>query len=247
MTPMPAVVEEGRSNTSAGILHHLDLRIEDGALLFPMPVEAYDCLMNHEMLPRGACYNGQRETLEMDPMPNGRYHDPRAAAMHGLFHDLAMASTVPAYATTTQPVEGRDRRHPDASLTVDPAKIRQVAAGTRPAPVPDVVVEIDYTPLGENRQRERLDAYMRLEVPEVWTWCRTGGADSAPHGRTTFHVRQGSGYIEVPESGVVPDMRPADMDALMHEPNDMQRNRMARELAERLAPHIGKSPLLSRL
>ena len=243
--PSTVVENSSRPDASAGVLDHPDLRIEDGALIFPMPVAAYDCLMDHEMLPHGACYNSQRETLEVEPVPNGRYHDPRAAAVSFLFHDIATMTTVPVHAATTQPVEGRDRRHPDASLIVDRAKIRQVAAGTRPAPVPDVVVEIDYTPLSEKRERERFDAYARLGVPEVWTWRRTGGADSAPQGRTTFHALRGDGHVDADESAAVPGMRPTDMDALMHEADDLRRDRMAHALAQRLAPRLGDSPLLA--
>ena len=235
----------------ASVLDHPDLRIQDGVLVFPMPVEAYDCLMNHEMLPRGACYNGIREAMEVEAMPNGRHHDSRGLAMAHLFHDLGRATDIPLHSETTSPLgpvgEAADRRHPDASLFIDPAKIERLdATGEDPAPIPDVVVEIDYTPLSPRRYRERLAVYARFGVREVWTWTRTGGTTAEPEGRATFHIEAGGGYAEASESTVVPGMRSADMDALMHEPLDRHRTAMARELAERLAPHITTSPLLAR-
>ena len=249
MASVPAV--EDHSDMSANVLDHPDLRIRGGALIFPMPVEAYDCLMKHEMLPRGACYDGIQEAMEVEAMPNGRHHDSRSLALEHLFHDLARATDIPLHSETTSPLkqanETGDRRHPDASLFIDPAKIERLdATGEDPAPIPDVVVEIDYTPLSARRYRERLDAYARFGVREIWIWTRTGGTAAEPEGRATFHTAAVGGYAEAAESTVVPGMGTADMETLMREPLDRRRTARARELAERLAPHIAKSPLLSR-
>ena len=249
MASMPAA-EAGHPYMSANVLDHPDLRIKEGVLVFPMPVEAYDCLMNHEMLPCGACYN--REAMEVEAMPNGREHDPRGDAVYALFVLLRELSGIPIHAGTSLPLQtppdrGGDRRHPDAYLYVEQAKIERLHADkANPIPAPDVVVEVDYTPLSRTRYRERLDAYARIGVREVWTWTRTGDPETGPKGRTTFHMAVGDGYMEAPESNVVPGMRTADMEALMREPLDQRRTAMARELAERLAPHIAVSPLFSR-
>lgn len=40
-----------------------------------MSVEARDCFMNYEALPRGVCCN--REVLKVEALLNGREHDPR--------------------------------------------------------------------------------------------------------------------------------------------------------------------------
>ena len=51
---------------------HSDLRLESGALVFPMPVALYDQMMTSDCLPRGASYNSLRGVLEVDAAPNGR-------------------------------------------------------------------------------------------------------------------------------------------------------------------------------
>ena len=115
---------------------HSDLRFEHGALIFPMPVACYDRLMNSESLPRGSSYNGPRGALEVDVVPNGRYHDPRTFAVAELLTQLRRASGVPAHVGATAPVEGSegDRRHPDAQLFVSPAKLGEIETAARPAP-----------------------------------------------------------------------------------------------------------------
>ena len=86
---------------------HSDLRFEHGALIFPMPVACYDRLMDSESLPRGSSYNGPRGTLEVDAVPNGRYHDPRTFAVAELLTALRRAPGVPAHGGATAPIEGR--------------------------------------------------------------------------------------------------------------------------------------------
>ena len=134
--------------------------------------------MASDSLPRGSSYNGPRRTLAVDAVPNGRYHDPRAYAVAVRLTELRSASGVPAHVGATAPVEGSedDRRHPDAQLFVSPAKLEALETAVRPAPVPDVVVEIDTTPLSRQRCEARLAAYRRLGVPELWDWSRTGGS-----------------------------------------------------------------------
>ena len=103
--------------------------------------------------------------------------DPRATAIYYLLQQLRLASGVNAYAGTTAPLEGstNDRRHPDSQFFVSPAKLAALLAASRPAPVPDLVVEVDTTPLSPHRECQRLAAYARMGVPEVWVWRRTGG------------------------------------------------------------------------
>ena len=217
---------------------HSDVRVEHGALIFPMPVECYDRLMDSESLPRGSSYNGPRRTLEVDAVPNGRYHDPRAFAVAELLTELRRTSRAPAHVGATAPVEGSedDRRHPDAQLFVFPAKLEALETAVRPAPVPDVVVEIDTTPLSRERFEARLAAYRRLGVPELWVWSRTGGSEARPQGAATIFVAGQDGRRETGESAAVPGLRPGDLETLLREPNDIARTRRAEELATRLAP-----------
>ncbi len=205
--------------------------------MFPMPVECYDHLMDGESLPRGASYNGLRSAMEVDAVPNGRYHDPRATALYHLFQQIRLTSGVSAYAGTTSPLEGsaNDRRHPDAQFFVTPAKLEALRAASRPAPVPDVVVEVDTTPLSPGRERDRLAAYARMDVPEVWVWRRTAGTEAAPVGQATLFVASDNGYDEARESTIVPSLKPSDIEALLHEPDDLARDAQAERLAARLA------------
>ena len=151
---------------------------------------------------------------------------------------MRRTSSVPAHVGATAPVEGSedDRRHPDAQLFVSPAKLKALETATRPAPVPDVVVEIDTTLLSRERFEAGLDAYRRLGVPELWVWSRTGGSEAQPQGAATIFVAGQDGWRETDESAAVPGLRPEDLEAMLQEPNDIARTRRAEELAARLAP-----------
>ena len=221
---------------------HSDLRLEGGALVFPMPVQCYDQLMDGKSLPRGASYNGPRGTMEVDAVPNGRYHDPRAAALYHFLLDLRRLSGVQAHAGTTAPVEGAtgDRRHPDAQLFVSPAKLATLRTASRPAPVPDLVIEVDTTPLSQVRERERLAAYRRLGVPEVWTWRRTGDTEATPEGRAAMFLLGDDGYEPIDASHTVPETTPRDLEDLLREPDDLARDERAEGLAGRLAQAFGR-------
>lgn len=223
---------------AACIGEHSDLHLEHGALIFPMPVEYYDQLMDGKCLPRGASYNGLRRAMEVDAVPNGRYHDPRATTVFNLLQGLRRESGVRAYVGMTAPLEGSagDRRHPDAQLFVSPAKLAALRTASRPAPTPDLVVEIDTTPLSRERERVRLAAYGRLGVREVWVWRRTGGNEAEPEGRTTLLVAAAGGYEDVAESVIVPGLVPFDLEELLQEPDDLARDEQSERLARRLAP-----------
>ena len=221
---------------------HSDLRLEHGALIFPMPVEYYDRLMDGKCLPRGASYNGLRRAMEVDAVPNGRYHDPRAATVFNLLQGLRRESGVRAYVGMTAPLEGSggDRRHPDAQLFVSAAKLAGLRTASRQAPTPDLVVEIDTTPLGRERERVRLAAYSRLSVPEVWIWRRTGGTEAEPEGRGRLLVAAVDGYENVAESVIVPGLVPLDLEELLREPDDLARDEQSEHLARRLAPAFAR-------
>ena len=226
---------------AACVGEHSNLCIEDGALIFPMPVECYDQLMDGKCLPQGASYNGLRRAMEVDTAPNGRYHDPRAATVFNLLQGLRRASGVRAYVGMTAPLEGSgDRRHPDAQLFVSPAKLAGLRTASRPAPTPDLVVEIDTTPLGRARERVRLSAYSRLSVPEVWVWRRTGGTEAEPEGRAGLLVAAVDGYEDVAESVIVPGLVPLDLEELLREPDDLARDEQSERLAGRLAPAFAR-------
>ena len=221
---------------------HSDLRYEHGALVFPMPVECYDGLMDSESLPRGASYNGRRGALEVDAVPDGRYHDPRSDAVYDLLTALRRLSATAVHVGSTAVLEGGegDRRHPDAQLFVSPEKLAALETGARPAPVPDLVVEVDTTRLSRTRFDARLAAYRRLGVPELWIWQRTGGSESRPEGAATILVSDGGAWRAAEESAAAPGLRPADLEGLLAEPGDISRTRRAETLAARLAPAFAR-------
>ncbi len=227
MTPHSTVLNE-----------HSSLRFEAGALIFPMPVACYDGLMDSESLPRGASYNGPTGALEVDAVPNGRYHDPRADAVFVLLMELRRLSGARVHVGTTAVIEGAagDRRHPDVQLFISPDKLAALNAHFRPAPVPDLAVEIDTTSLSRARTEARLAAYARLGVGELWVWWRTGGSEAEPQGRAAVLVAESGGWRAVDTSVAVPGLRPDDIEALLDEPGDIDRTKKAEGLAARLAP-----------
>lgn len=101
--------------------------------------------------------------------------------------------------------------------------------------MPDLVVEVDTTPLPSGRERERLAAYTRMGVQEVWVWRRTRGTEAAPEGKATFFVASDGGYSEAQESTIVPTLAPSDIEALLRERDDLARDAQAERLAARLA------------
>lgn len=228
--------------TAPWLNEHSDLRVEGEALVFPMPSGVYDRLAESRSLPRGASYNGPRGALEVDAVPNGRYHDPRAGDLVKMLEALRTLSGMRAYVGATAPVEGGqdDRRHPDVQLFVSPEKIEALNAASRPAPVPDLAVEVDTTPLSEPRARERRDAYRRLGVPELWIWERTGGSEARPTGTAVILIAGRDAWREADESAAVPGITPREIEALMRIPGDFDRAEQAVALAARLAPAFAR-------
>ena len=105
-----------------------NLRFDASVLRLAMPVEAYDCMMDHGTLPQSCCYHA--DMMEA-AMPNGIEHDARAAAIHELFVRASVESGARIRSGTTIPAKSPpgatpERRHPDAHLYLDPAKIERL-------------------------------------------------------------------------------------------------------------------------
>ena len=212
-----------------------NLRFDASVLRLAMPVEAYDCMMDHGTLPQGCCYHA--DMMEVG-MPNGIEHDARAAAIHELFVRASVESGVRVRSGTTIPVKSApgtapERRHPDAHLYLDPAKIERLRLDrSDPVPPPDVVVEIDWTPIAPDLAAQRLAAYAAVGVAEVWTWERDGKG-----GRATFHVLAGSSYVRQTRSAMVPVVEVEDLAALLNDPDEDRRLALTSDLARRIAEH----------
>ena len=212
-----------------------NLRFDASVLRLAMPVEAYDCMMDHGTLPQGCCYHA--DMLEV-AMPNGIEHGARAAAIHELFVRASVESGVRIRSGTTTPVKSApgtapERRHPDAHLYLDPAKIERLRLDrSDPVPPPDIVVEIDWTPVAPDLAAQRLAAYAAAGVAEVWTWERDGDG-----GRAVVHVLVGVGYVRQTRSAMVPVVEVADLAALLNDPDEDRRRALTSDLARRIAAH----------
>ena len=212
-----------------------NLRFDASVLRLAMPVEAYDCMMDHGTLPQGCCYHA--DMMEV-ARPNGIEHDARAAAIHELFVRASVESGARVRSGTTIPVKSApgappERRHPDAHLYLDPAKIERLRLDrSDPVPPPDVVVEIDWTPIAPDLAAQRLAAYATVGVAEVWTWERHGDG-----GRAVIHVLAGSSYVRQTRSAMVPVVQDADLAALLNDPDEERRLILTSDLARRIAEH----------
>ena len=128
---------------------------------------------------------------------------------------------------------------PDASFYLDPAAVRAV----RPVedyldvrlgyPPPDLVVEIDRS----RRSRHKLAPYFRMGVTEAWTTSRGEVA-------CIWVADPGSedGFRLVPESRVWPGIARGDIDRLLFLRDSIERARLSRLLARRVAARIAGLP-----
>ena len=210
-----------------------NLRFDASVLRLAMPVEAYDCMMDHGTLPQQCCYHA--DMMEV-AMPNGIEHDARAAAIHELFVRASVESGASVRSGTTIPVKSPpgatpERRHPDAHLYLSPAKVERLRLDrSDPVPPPDIVVEIDWTPIAPDLAAQRLDAYAIVGVSEVWTWQRDGDG-----GQARIRVLASDGYQERTGSAMVPAVRVGDLNAILNEADERRRMALTGDLAHRIA------------
>ena len=146
-----------------------------------MPRELYDRLTSHDDAPR-CRYDMATGRAEFVAEP-GVGHERRAAAVSGLFSRIEFlledAGGHPGLLITaaTRLLSDDGAFEPDASLFLDPSRVRGVVAledylDTRKGhPVPDLVAEIDRS-VGSSH---KLGPYFRMGVREAWTWSRRDG------------------------------------------------------------------------
>ena len=111
-------------------------------------------------------------------------------------------------------------------------------------PLPDVVLEVDYT---TDVRRRKLGIYREAGFPEVWVLVPPGSR-RAGYPRVTIHVLDGGAYRLAPESAAIPGWKREEIyGALMEEPwSDSTRravDRVARAMGEREGTRPEDDPL----
>ena len=128
---------------------------------------------------------------------------------------------------------------PDASFYLDPTAVRAVRAVEEYLdvrlgyPPPDLVVEIDRS----RRSRHKLAPYFRMGVKEAWTTSRKEVACIWAADRDSEE-----GFRLVPESRVWPGITRRDLDRLLSLRDSVERARLSRLLARRVAARIAAGP-----
>lgn len=122
--------------------------------------------------------------LEIRKMP-GRKHETvkkRIAALVEAYLEFLGLDFVPTGSMTLENEEGLVRREADESYELGKNRAR-----------PDLAIEIVVTSGGLNK----LEAYRRLEIPEVWFWEKE---------KLSLHQLRTSGYVEIQRSQVLPEL-----------------------------------------
>jgi len=122
--------------------------------------------------------------LEIRRMP-GRKHETakqRISTLVDLYLEYAGIDFTPTGSVTLESESGRVKREADLSYEWGPNR-----------EFPDLAVEVVVTSGGINK----LEAYKRLEIPEVWFW---------ENGALRMYSLGADGYAEVDRSFVLPDL-----------------------------------------
>ncbi|MEG4014200.1 MULTISPECIES: Uma2 family endonuclease [unclassified Microcoleus] len=122
--------------------------------------------------------------LEIRRMP-GRKHQivkERISTLVNLYLEYAGIDFTPTGSVTRESEAGKVKREADQSYELGANRER-----------PDLVVEVVVSSGGINK----LEAYKRLEIPEVWFW---------ENGALGMYLLGADGYAEVDRSGVLPDL-----------------------------------------
>lgn len=122
--------------------------------------------------------------LEIRKMP-GRKHETikkRIAALVEAYLEFLELDFTPTGSMTLENEAGLVRRQADESYELGGNRER-----------PDLAIEIVITSGGINK----LEAYKRLGIPEVWFWEKE---------KLSLYQLQGNGYVEIQQSQVLPDL-----------------------------------------
>ena len=202
-----------------------------------MPRDLYDRLTSHDDAPR-CRYDMATGRAEFVAEP-GVGHERRAAAISGLFSRIEFlledADGHPGLliAAATRLLSDDGAFEPDASLFLDPSRVRGVVAledylDTRKGhPVPDLVAEIDRSVSSSHK----LGPYFRMGVREAWTWSRGDGVRIwAPDPDSE------RGFRSSDRSRVLPGLERDGLDGLLAARLPEEASRRSRALAREVVP-----------
>ena len=106
-------------------------------------------------------------------------------------------------------------------------------------PLPDVVLEVDYT---TDVRRRKLGIYLEAGFPEVWVLVPPGSR-RAGYPRVTIHVLDGGGYRVAPESAAFPGWKREEIyGALMEEPWSDSTRRAVDRVGRAMGAREGTGP-----
>ena len=208
-----------------------------------MPRDLFDRLTEHDDAPR--CRYDERFKMGEFVAEPGFSHEGPTTETNLLFgritDELAAAGHLVSWqsAGALRLLSDDGAFEPDASYYLDPAAVRAV----RPVedyldvrlgfPPPDLVVEIDRS----RRSRHKLAPYFRMGVKEAWTTSRGEVACiwvADPDSEDGFRLS--------PESRVWPGLTRHDLDRLLFLRDSVERARLSRLLARRVAARIADRP-----
>lgn len=138
--------------------------------------------------------------LEIRKMP-GKKHETikrRIATLLDDYLEFIGIDYTPTGSMTLESEAGLVRREADESYELEPNRER-----------PDLAIEIVITSGGINK----LEAYRRLQIPEVWFWQQ---------GSLTLYALRADGYIEIQQSQVLPDLNLDLFNRCVNLPNHVQ-------------------------
>lgn len=235
-TPSPAAAPRPASSDAPS--PDAPVRIE-----VAMPRTLFDRLTQHDDAPRGR-YDERFRMGEFVAEP-GFAHEGPAAETDLLFgrivDELAAAGHLVSWqsAGALRLLSDDGAFEPDASYYLDPAAERSVRSVEGwldvrlGLPPPDLVVEIDRS----RRSRHKLVPYFRMGVKEAWTTSRGEAACiwvADPGSREGFRLS--------PESEVWPGLSRGEIDRLLVLRDPIERARLSRLLARRVAARLAARP-----
>ncbi|MEG4027257.1 MULTISPECIES: Uma2 family endonuclease [unclassified Microcoleus] len=145
--------------------------------------------------------------LEIRRMPGRKYQTAkqRISTLVDIYLEYAGIDFTPTGSVTLESETGMVKRQADLSY--------ELGANRE---FPDVAVEVVVTSGGINK----LEAYKRLEIPEVWFW---------ENGRLRLYSLGEDGYAEVDRSQVLPDLDIVLLTRCIHIENHLQAMREFRQ------------------
>jgi len=209
----------------------------------PMPRALFDRLTEHDDAPR-CRYDERFKMGEFVAEPGISHEGPttETSLLFGRITDaLAAAGHLVSWRGTgaLRLLSDDGAFEPDASFYLDPDAVRDVQPVEEYLdvrlgfPPPDLVVEIDRS----RRSRHKLAPYFRMGVKEAWTTSRKEVACiwiADPDSEEGFRL--------VPESRLWPGITRRDLDRLFFLPDSVERARLSRLLARRVAARIAGGP-----